>query len=180
MHVRLGGGCPCDAVRFKITEVFDAGYCHCNRCRISTRAPVFAFVHVPRAAFSLLNGRASRRTLGTSWPRHDLRLLSGCVYFDMGERDLLSIGIGRSDEPARVRPTFHQCVSQSRRGWKSTMTSHVSMKTLSHTPGSEFRRSSPALRAGNNSTRMLCEGVSGNGPLPHFLTLSIDGPEQSF
>jgi hypothetical protein len=33
-----------------------------------------------------------------------------CVYFDMGDRDLLSIGIGFLDEPARI-PTFHQCVS---------------------------------------------------------------------
>ena len=33
------------------------------------------------------------------------------VCLDMGDRDLLSIGIGRLDEPARVRPTFHQCVS---------------------------------------------------------------------
>jgi hypothetical protein len=33
------------------------------------------------------------------------------VYFDMGDRDLLSIGIGRPDEPARVRPTFQRCVS---------------------------------------------------------------------
>jgi hypothetical protein len=33
------------------------------------------------------------------------------VYFDMGDRDLLSIGIGRPDEPTRVRPTFHRCVS---------------------------------------------------------------------
>jgi|SRR5215475_1175921 len=56
MNVRLVGGCPCDAVRFEITEVFDAGYCHCKRCRKSTGAPVFAFVHVPRTAFSLLNG----------------------------------------------------------------------------------------------------------------------------
>jgi len=29
----------------------------------------------------------------------------------MGDRDLLSIGIGQLDEPARVRPTFHPCVS---------------------------------------------------------------------
>jgi hypothetical protein len=56
LSVRLGGGCPCDAVRFEITEVFDAGYCHCNRCRKSTGAPVFAFVRVPRAAFDLLSG----------------------------------------------------------------------------------------------------------------------------
>jgi hypothetical protein len=33
------------------------------------------------------------------------------VYFDMGDRDLLSIAIGYLDDPARVRPTFHQCVS---------------------------------------------------------------------
>jgi hypothetical protein len=29
----------------------------------------------------------------------------------MGDQDLLSIAIGHLDEPARVRPTFHQCVS---------------------------------------------------------------------
>jgi hypothetical protein len=29
MGVLLRGGCPCDAVRFEITDVFDAGYCHC-------------------------------------------------------------------------------------------------------------------------------------------------------
>ena len=29
----------------------------------------------------------------------------------MGDRDLLSIGIGLLDEPARVCPTFHQCVT---------------------------------------------------------------------
>src|SRR6266853_6438372 len=56
MAVLLRGGCPCDAVRFEISEVFDAGYCHCNRCRKHTGAPVFAFVHVPRAAFNLLSG----------------------------------------------------------------------------------------------------------------------------
>jgi hypothetical protein len=36
----LGGGRPSDAVRFEITEVFDARYCHCNRCRKSIGAPV--------------------------------------------------------------------------------------------------------------------------------------------
>jgi hypothetical protein len=111
MSIRLGGGCPCDAVRFEITEVFDAGYCHCNRCRKSTGAPVFAFVHVPRAAFNLLSGEL----VAEPWERLGQGMICGscrgCVYFDMGNRDLLSIGIGRLDEPARVRPTFHQCIS---------------------------------------------------------------------
>jgi hypothetical protein len=60
--VLLRGGCPCDAARFEITNVFDAGYCHCNRCRKQTGAPVFAFVHVPRAAFRRL-GAVFRKTI---------------------------------------------------------------------------------------------------------------------
>jgi hypothetical protein len=56
MSVLLPGGCPCDAVRFEIAEVFDAGHCHCSRCREQTGAPVFACVHVPSAAFNLRGG----------------------------------------------------------------------------------------------------------------------------
>ena len=111
MSVLLRGGCPCDAVRFEITEVFDAGYCHCNRCRKQTGAPLFAFVYVPRAAFNLLKGEL----VAEPWERLGQGMICGScrggVCFDMGDRDLLSIGIGRLDEPARVRPTFHQCVS---------------------------------------------------------------------
>jgi hypothetical protein len=111
MGLLLRGGCPCDAVRFEITAVFDAGYCHCNRCRKRTGAPVFAFIHVPRAAFDLLSGEL----VAEPWERLGQGMICascrGCVYFDMGDRDLLSIAIGRLDEPTRVRPTFHQCVS---------------------------------------------------------------------
>ena len=111
MGVLVRGGCPCDAVRFEITDVFDAGYCHCNRCRKQTGAPVSAFVHVPRAAFKLLSGEL----VAQPWERLGQGMICGScrggVCFDMGDRDLLSIGIGLLDEPARVRPTFHQCVS---------------------------------------------------------------------
>jgi hypothetical protein len=109
--VLLRGGCPCDAVRFEISDVFDAGYCHCNRCRKQSGAPVFAFVHVPRNAFTLLCGEL----VAEPWERLGQGMICascrGGVCFDMGDRDLLSIAIGRLDEPARVRPTFHQCVS---------------------------------------------------------------------
>jgi hypothetical protein len=111
MGVLLLGGCPCDAVRFEITEFFDAGYCHCNRCRKYTGAPVFAFVHIQRGAFKLLSGEL----IAEPWERLGQDMIcAACrvsVCFDMGDRDLLSIGIGRLDEPARIRPTFHQCVS---------------------------------------------------------------------
>src|SRR5215469_15217394 len=111
MSVRLGGGCPCDAVRFEITDVFDAGYCHCNRCRKSTGAPVFAFVHVPRTAFKLLSGKLVAEAWETLGQMMICASCCGSVCFDMGDRNLLSIGIGLLDDPSRVRPTFHQCTS---------------------------------------------------------------------
>ena len=112
----LEGGCLCGGVRFRLTgKLGPAGYCHCNRCRKSTGAPVFAFVRVPRAAFSLLNGEL----VAEPWERLGQGIICaacrGCVYFDMVDQDLLSIGIGRLDEPARVRATFHQCVSSKLR-----------------------------------------------------------------
>ena len=111
VSVLLQGGCPCDAVRFQITEVFDTGYCRCNRCREQTGAPVSAFVVVPRAAVTLLTGEL----VAEPWERLGQGMICescrGKVCFDMGDRNLVSIGIGRLDEPARVRPTFHQCVS---------------------------------------------------------------------
>jgi hypothetical protein len=63
MGVLLQSGCACDAVRVEITDVFDAGYCHCNRCLKQSGAPVFAFVHVPRAAFKVQEAQI------TPWPR---------------------------------------------------------------------------------------------------------------
>ena len=82
-----------------------------NRCRKQSGASVFAFVHVPRTAFTLLSGEL----VAEPWERLGQGMICascrGGVCFDMGDRDLLSIAIGRLDEPARVRPTFHQCVS---------------------------------------------------------------------
>ena len=72
---------------------------------------MFAFVHVPRVAFKLLSGEL----IAEPWERLGRGMICascrGRVCFDMSDRDLLSIGIGLLDEPARVRPTFHQYVS---------------------------------------------------------------------
>ena len=113
MALRLQGGCRCDAVRFEVTEVFDAGYCHCRRCRKRSGAPVFVSVIVPRAAFRL--------TAGALLPDEAERLgrdmlcsaCRGVVLFDMGPQDLLSIGVGLFDEPHPIRPSFHQCASSA-------------------------------------------------------------------
>jgi len=111
MDLVLRGGCRCDAVRFEIAQVYDAGYCHCSRCRKWTGAPLFAFVLVPRTAVTWLSGELQsepRETLGWQIICATCR---GAVCFDLGDRDLQSFGVGLLDEPARIRPTFHQCVN---------------------------------------------------------------------
>jgi hypothetical protein len=42
----LTGGCNCGAVRFEMTELVGAGYCHCTRCqrRTGSAASVSAFI----------------------------------------------------------------------------------------------------------------------------------------
>jgi hypothetical protein len=89
--------------------VFDAGYCHCNRCRKRFGAPVFAFAVIPHEAFVLLQGELfaePAERLGRDMVCRSCRTI---VCFDMGDR--VSIAIGFLDEPARVKPTFHQCTS---------------------------------------------------------------------
>jgi hypothetical protein len=110
------GECRCDAVRFEITEVWDAGYCHRSRCRKATGAAVFAFIRIPRAGFKPLSGELIAEPCERLGEVMICGSCRGGVCFDMGDRNLLSIGIGQLDEPARVRPTFHQCVS-SKLSW---------------------------------------------------------------
>jgi len=106
MALVFSGGCTCGAVRFELAEVCDAEYCHCNRRRKRTGAPVFAFVIVPRAAVNWLSGKLLAEPAETSGQPMACASCRGPVCFDMGERDLLSFGVGLLDEPARVRPDF--------------------------------------------------------------------------
>jgi len=110
----LSGGCACGAVRYEIADrdVFDAGYCHCNRCRARTGMPAFAFFVAQAAALRWLSGRlvpAVEEKLG-----HDVRCAAcgGLVCFEM-RGGLSSLGLDTLDEPARVSPTFHQCVADA-------------------------------------------------------------------
>ncbi len=56
----FAGGCTCGAIRFEIDRIFDAIYCHCNRCRRSSGAPVLVWAQVASDAFRLfLHGNSA-------------------------------------------------------------------------------------------------------------------------
>jgi hypothetical protein len=77
------------------------------------------------------------------------------VCFDMGDRDLLSIGIDRLDEPSRVRPTFHQCVS-SKLPWLEINDGlpRFSENTITHPKERQSRRRSWTNRVTRGRSRV--------------------------
>jgi hypothetical protein len=70
----------------------------------STGAPVFAFVHVPRAAFTLLNGELVAEPLERLGQAMICRSCRGCVYFDMAIEICCPLAsVGWMSLPASVR-----------------------------------------------------------------------------
>jgi hypothetical protein len=109
MDKALEGGCLCGQIRYRITEVFDAGWCHCSICRRLSGSAALAWANVPTASFELLQGaplayaasdRGSRRFCGTCG--------SGLFWAEDGGA-FVSFGIGTLDDPQAVRPRAHIC-----------------------------------------------------------------------
>jgi len=111
MDERVEGGCFCGAVRYAVSAIFDAGYCHCSICRRTSGAPVLAWAHVRAADFELLQG--SPKELVTS-PRGRRFFCAACgthLFFRdgraSGEDELVGFHIATLDDPNAVKPRLH-------------------------------------------------------------------------
>lgn len=107
----LVGGCRCGATRFKLDDVLDAGYCHCNQCRRRSGAPVFAFLTTKDRNFSLIAGKLvgePSETTGTREYCERCRIEVSLNYDNSEFGKLRAIGIGLLDQPELIRPTYHQ------------------------------------------------------------------------
>lgn len=105
----ITGGCFCGAIRWEADSVFDAGYCHCSVCRRISGAPVYSFVHFKEGDFRLTKGSPKGFATSAHFTRY---FCSDCGSQVLGRgrgSPYVSVGIGVLDEPARVRPTLHQC-----------------------------------------------------------------------
>ena len=110
-HPVLTGGCRCGGVRFEISEVLDAGYCHCSQCRRRSGAPVFAFVSVKDADFVLLQGEMVSEPSETAGERYycDKCRAEITLRYENPEFGVIqALGLGLLDRPALVQPVFHQ------------------------------------------------------------------------
>jgi hypothetical protein len=105
----LAGGCLCGAVRYRLDAApFDAGYCHCQKCRRSAGAPVLAFATVPRALFIITSGEPRRyqsTEFGERWFCGDCGTQIAMLVEHQPET--IDFTLGSLDTPELVRPGFH-------------------------------------------------------------------------
>jgi hypothetical protein len=115
------GGCACGAVRYRLaSEPFDAGYCHCRICQLTSGAPVMAFATVPRDDLQFVQGEPARRvssSFGERWFCRDCGTPLAMAVTHQPET--IDFAIATLDDPDGVAPGFH-IWTQSRIAWFET------------------------------------------------------------
>src|SRR5262245_12577241 len=112
----LTGGCLCGAIRYEIARVFDAGYCHCSRCRKATGGAVLAWAYVEADAFQLKTGQPRVYVSSAEGSRAFCGECGSPLWFTGAEGTYYSVHVGTLDDPERVPPQIHQCI-ETKLGW---------------------------------------------------------------
>jgi hypothetical protein len=129
----LSGGCLCGAIRYQVDRVFDAGYCHCSRCRKGTGGAVLAWAYVEADAFRLTNGTPKAYPSSAEGTRCFCGQCGSPLYFEGEGGRYYSVHVGTLDDPERVPPQIHQCIETKLR-WLSLIDDlpQVTGNTLPH------------------------------------------------
>lgn len=115
----LEGGCLCGAVRYRVSEVFDSGLCHCRTCQRQTGSAALAWAMVPVSAFELLagapasyrhSGEGVRRFCGTCGVHLYFEFAPDVVLYSgaPGLPPLVTVNIGTLDDPGALPPRIHE------------------------------------------------------------------------
>ena len=116
----LTGGCMCGTVRYELkSEPFDAGWCHCRTCQLSSGSPAMVFASVPAGDLVWTEGADRVKSVASSSFGH--RLFCGeCGTPFLMEVDhqpeTVDFSVATLDDPGSVQPGFH-IFWGSRIGW---------------------------------------------------------------
>jgi hypothetical protein len=112
VNLPITGGCNCGAVRFEVTEPFEASmYCHCTRCQRRSGTAASVNGRTTPAAFRIVQGEDRIR----SWDPPDGA--AKCFCADCGSalfsRSPSSLGVrlGAVDGDPGIRPSYRQYVA---------------------------------------------------------------------
>jgi hypothetical protein len=117
----LTGRCACGAVRYALrSRPFDAGYCHCRICQLTSGAPVMAFATVPLGDYQVTQGEIALRRSSELAERGFCRDCGTPLTIHAGyQPDTIDFTIATLDDPSAVVPSFH-IWTRSRIGWFDT------------------------------------------------------------
>ena len=105
------GGCLCGAVRFELqSEPFDAGWCHCRTCQLSSGSPAMVFASVAEGDYCFTVGeQAVRQAQSSSFGHRGFCGECGTpLYMKVDHQpETVDFSVATLDEPGRVRPGFH-------------------------------------------------------------------------
>jgi hypothetical protein len=120
MAERLEGGCACGAVRYELgSDPFDAGWCHCRTCRLSSGAPAMVFASVPAGDLVWTRGAERVKSFASSSFGHRSFCGECGTPFLMQvdhQPETVDFSVATLDRPEAVEPGFH-IFWASRLGW---------------------------------------------------------------
>ena len=105
------GRCMCGQVRYELaTEPFDAGWCHCRTCQLSSGSPAMVFASVPAGDFRWTGGEERVRRVQSSSFGHRLFCGECGTPFLMRvdhQPETVDFSVATLDNPDAVAPGFH-------------------------------------------------------------------------
>lgn len=115
------GGCACGAVRYVLASApYDAGYCHCRICQLSSGAPVMAFATVPLGDLVMVKGEPRKRRSSNFGERWFCGQCGTPIAMRVDHQpDTIDFTLATLDAPDALMPGFH-IWTQSRIGWFDT------------------------------------------------------------
>ena len=158
------GGCACGSVRYRVTErPFDACYCHCRLCQLSSGAPAIAFGTVHRNDYQVTEGEPRKRqssTFGERWFCADCG--TPLAMLIEHQPDTIDISLATLDQPEVTAPEFHIWIS-SKIAWFETgdgLSEHL-----------RFRPGAPGFGPKVETAAQSSPNESGHNPLAPPITL---------
>jgi hypothetical protein len=111
MSEALTGGCTCGAVRYALKSTpFDAGWCHCRTCQLTSGAPAMVFATVPEDDLVWTRGAEIVRTFKSSSFGHRAFCGACGTPFLMKvdhQPETVDFSVATLDDPNALAPGFH-------------------------------------------------------------------------